>query len=344
VTSWLAPTPFDRARVLETNERIRRPRTVGLMLLVLASAAASPWLGWTPVAATGAAILVGAVADRHVPRSRRPELVALGMIALTAGLLGVAAAESGGAQSPVLILNAVVVTAAAAYFRGRGVAVSLGLAVASILSASLTPHPGRLLAHPALPILTIALVATLVVFQRVSLLAELDHRRRSVVDPLTGALNRHALTTRFDELRAQAAAGGAPVSAIACDLDRFKRVNDLYGHERGDLVLKDAVRAMRSALRGFDSLYRLGGEEFLIVLPRTTIEQGNEVAERVRAAVELARPGGLGVTISLGVAAGTGPEIDHRKVLARADQALYVAKRRGRNRVVSSTSGYAAAS
>ncbi|HEY2936793.1 MAG TPA: diguanylate cyclase [Gaiellaceae bacterium] len=343
-TSWLCPTPLDRARVLETNERIRRPRVLGLMLLVVASAAASPWLGWVPVGATLATLVVGALANRRVPRSRRPELLVLGLITIDAALLGVAAAASGGPTSPMLTLNAVVVTAAAAYFRARGVAVVCGVAITAILAASLVPHPGRLLEHPALPILTIAMVGALAVHQRVGVLAELDHRRRSVVDPLTGALNRHALASRFAELCAQAASTGQPICAIACDLDRFKRVNDLYGHARGDRVLKEAVRAMRSALRGFDSLYRLGGEEFLIVLPRTTIEQGSEVAERVRAAIELARPGGLDVTVSLGVAACTGSDVDYGKVVTHADRALYAAKRRGRNRVVASDVTYAAAS
>ena len=99
------------------------------------------------------------------------------------------------------------------------------------------------------------------------------------------------------------------------------------------------IAGPRSVLRGFDSLYRLGGEEFLIVLPRTTIEQGSEVAERVRAAVELARPGGLDVTVSLGVAACIGSDGDYGMVVARADRALYAAKRRGRNRVVASDVG-----
>jgi diguanylate cyclase (GGDEF)-like protein len=343
-TSWLCPTPLDRARVLETNERIRRPRVLGLMLLVVACAAASPWLGWVPACATLATIAVGAAANRRVPRSRRPELLVLGLITVNAALLAVAAAASGGPTSPMLTLNAVVVTAAAAYFRERGVAAVCGIAIAAILAASLIPHPARLLEHPALPIVTIAMVGALAVYQRVGVLAELDHRRRSVVDPLTGALNRHALASRFAELRAQAASTGQPICTIACDLDRFKRINDLYGHARGDRVLKDAVRAMRSVLRGFDSLYRLGGEEFLIVLPRTTIEQGSEVAERVRAAVELARPGGLDVTVSLGVAACIGSDVDYGTVVARADRALYAAKRRGRNRVVASDVTYAAAS
>ncbi len=330
----LSPTLLDRERVLETNERLRRPRVLGLGLVAVAVAAASPWLGWVPVVAVATAIAGGAAASRLVPRSARPELAVLGALALDSLLVAVGAAASGGPRSPLLGVSALVVISASAHFRQRGVAVATALAVAAVLGGSLVPDPARLAAHPALPIVTIALLGALAVYARVGALAELDHRRRSVVDPLTGALNRHALASRFDELRAQALSTGQPICAIACDLDRFKRVNDLYGHARGDRVLRDAVLAIRSALRGFDSLYRLGGEEFLIVLPRTTAEQGLEVAERVRATIELTRPGGLDVTASLGVAAARRTDVGYGELVARADRALYKAKRRGRNRVV----------
>jgi diguanylate cyclase (GGDEF)-like protein len=335
--TWLCPTSLDRERVLETNARVRRPRVLALLLVIAACVAASPWLGWVPIVTTAASIAVGAVATARVRTSRAPEYRVLAMLAVNSALMGVAAAASGGPESPLLGLSAVIVTAAAAYFRQRGVGVASALVVAAVLGGSLIPDPGRLAAHPALPIVTIAIVGSLAVYTRVGVLAELDHRRRSIVDPLTGALNRAALRSRLDELAAQAAATGQPLCAIACDLDRFKRVNDLYGHARGDRVLADAVGAMRSVLRGFDSLYRSGGEEFVILLPRATAEQGAEVAERLRAAVELARPGGLDVTASFGVA------VSHADPVGRADKALYAAKRRGRNRVVTASAGSAAA-
>jgi diguanylate cyclase (GGDEF)-like protein len=335
--TWLCPTPLDRERVLETNARVRRPRVLALLFVAAACVAASPWLGWVPVATTLAAILAGSVATGGAATSRRPEYRVLAVFTVDSALLGLAAATSGGPQSPLLALSAVIVIAAAAYFRQPGVTVVTGVVVAAVLGGSLVPEPGRLTAQPSLPILTIAIVGSLAVYTRVGVLAELDQRRRSVVDPLTGALNRHALASRLDELRAQAAATGQPICAVACDLDRFKRVNDLYGHARGDRVLKDSVTAIRSGLRGFDSLYRIGGEEFVIVLPRTTLAQGAEIAERVRAALELARPGGLDVTASFGVAAST------EDVVAEADRALYAAKRRGRNRVVAAGLSSAAA-
>jgi diguanylate cyclase (GGDEF)-like protein len=336
-TTWLCPRPLDRERVLETNARVRRPRVPALLFVATACAVASPWLGWVPAATTLLSILVAAVATDGVPGSRRPEYRVLAMFVVNAALLGLAAERSGGPESPVLAFGAVLVVEAGAYFRRRGVTVVSGVVVAAVLGGSLFPEPGRLTAHPSLPILTIAVVAALAIYTRVGALAELDHRRRSVVDPLTGALNRHALASRLDELRAQAVATGQPICAVACDLDRFKRVNDLYGHARGDRVLKESVTAMRSGLRGFDSLYRIGGEEFVIVLPRTTLRQGAEIAERVRAAIELARPGGLDITASFGVAASTGD------VVAEADKALYAAKRRGRNRVVAAGLNSAAA-
>jgi diguanylate cyclase (GGDEF)-like protein len=335
--TWLCPTPLDRERVLETNARLRRPRLLALFFVAAACVVASPWLGWVPIVTTLVSIAVGAVATAGVRGSGRPEYRVLAMIAASSALMGVAAAASGGPQSPLLALSAVILTGAAAYFRERGVRVASALVIAAVLGGSLIPDPGRLVAHPSLPIVTIAIVGSLAVYTRVGVLAELDHRRRSIVDPLTGALNRNALGSRLDELAAQAAATGQPVCAIACDLDRFKRVNDLYGHARGDRVLADAVGAMRSALRGFDSLYRIGGEEFVILLPRATVRQGAEVAERLRAAVELARPGGLDVTASFGVAASSTDPV------GKADKALYAAKRRGRNRVVTAGAGYAAA-
>jgi diguanylate cyclase (GGDEF)-like protein len=127
---------------------------------------------------------------------------------------------------------------------------------------------------------------------------------------------------------------GAPICLIACDLDHFKRVNDDYGHARGDAVLKDAAYVMRKHLRSFELVYRLGGEEFLIVLPGVPIDEGRSIAERVRTGIENARPAGLPVSASFGVAAGSGGATAFEPLFAAADEALYAAKRAGRNRVV----------
>ena len=97
--------------------------------------------------------------------------------------------------------------------------------------------------------------------------SDLEHRSSSVIDPLTGMLNRNALQTRIAELVAQAAILREPVALIVGDLDNFKAINDGHGHAAGDVVLKDVAYRMRKALRAYDLAYRLGGEEFLIILP-----------------------------------------------------------------------------
>jgi diguanylate cyclase (GGDEF)-like protein len=155
-----------------------------------------------------------------------------------------------------------------------------------------------------------------------------------VLDPLTGLLNRKALGARFEEIAQQAALTGAPICLIAGDLDHFKRVNDEYGHDRGDAVLKDAAYILRKHLRSFELIYRLGGEEFLIVLPGVGLIEGRAIAERVRGGLEDARPGGLAVTMSLGVASANGEAVEFEPLFRAADAALYDAKRAGRNRVV----------
>jgi diguanylate cyclase (GGDEF)-like protein len=127
--------------------------------------------------------------------------------------------------------------------------------------------------------------------------------------------------------------GGTQVGFLVVDLDRFKRINDEHGHAVGDAVLERLAYVMRNSLRAFDLVYRLGGEEFVVVLPGVTLEKAAEIAERLRDAAERARPHGLDVTMSIGVAAAAGCELDFDDLYARADAALYAAKECGRNRV-----------
>ena len=122
---------------------------------------------------------------------------------------------------------------------------------------------------------------------------------------------------------------------IVGDLDHFKRINDTRGHTIGDVVLKEVAYVLRKELRAFDLAYRLGGEEFLILVPGSDLQGTEELAERLRRAIaaeELA--GGVSVTMSFGVDASARHErFNYAAVFARADAALYRAKRSGRDRV-----------
>lgn len=164
--------------------------------------------------------------------------------------------------------------------------------------------------------------------------AGMHHREAALLDPLTGMLNRTALQSRFAELRQQAAQNGHPISLVMCDLDHFKDVNDGHGHHRGDAVLRDTAYQLRKATRSFELIYRIGGEEFLVVLPGIDIAEAQEVAERLRRAVATAKPSGLPVTASFGVSVARGTEIQFEELFRAADQALYEAKAAGRNTVV----------
>jgi diguanylate cyclase (GGDEF)-like protein len=147
-------------------------------------------------------------------------------------------------------------------------------------------------------------------------------------------MNRKALADRFTAIAAQAAVEDSWVSVIACDLDHFKAVNDEHGHDRGDAVLQDAAAAITAELRAGELAYRLGGEEFLVVLPGVTQDDAQDVAERVRLSLQAAYPAGLRITASFGVAGARGGEVAYAPLYARADSAMYEAKRAGRNQVL----------
>ena len=163
----------------------------------------------------------------------------------------------------------------------------------------------------------------------------------AVTDGLTGLHNRRYLDNHMKLLIDRATARGRPLSVCITDIDRFKLVNDTYGHDAGDAVLREFANRVRSAVRGADLACRYGGEEFVLVMPDTSAEMAAGVAERLRTIVErepFRVPGTdvfLPVTASIGLAsmmpAGDSPEA----LLKRADEALYEAKRSGRNRVVS---------
>ena len=150
------------------------------------------------------------------------------------------------------------------------------------------------------------------------------------IDPLTGALNRQGLRAAMMSTSTLLA---DPMSIIFVDIDHFKRINDQHGHEVGDAVLRDFAATIGCEIRGNDKLVRWGGEEFLIICPSTSADQGYQLATKLRLAMPNHRwPVGLRVTASFGVAS-LGKSEDIGAVIKRADTALYKAKANGRDRV-----------
>lgn len=159
----------------------------------------------------------------------------------------------------------------------------------------------------------------------------------STRDPLTGLANRGSALAEFQNRFGLSLRYGRPLSVVVCDLDHFKQVNDTYGHGAGDFVLQGFGERLLANLREADLAGRIGGEEFLVVLPETDLTGARPFAERLRkavAAVPFALPGGgLTVTCSLGIAERSPADLEPGQLLARGDAALYRAKGEGRNRV-----------
>src|SRR5665648_507313 len=162
----------------------------------------------------------------------------------------------------------------------------------------------------------------------------------ALLDPLTALHNRRYMASHLKTLFEESAQRGKPLSVLVLDIDHFKAINDGHGHDAGDAVLREFAKRLRRNIRGIDLACRLGGEEFVVVMPDTDLGKAYLVGERLRQCIATEpfctseRAGGLEITASVGVAALEFPDDTPDLILKRADQALYCAKRVGRNRVV----------
>jgi len=161
---------------------------------------------------------------------------------------------------------------------------------------------------------------------------EMGHLNQvALSDPLTGLANRRAM----DAALADFEHSSRPYAALALDIDHFKRVNDVHGHDVGDRALQHIAQLIQNASRAIDLACRAGGEEFVLLLPDTGLETATQVAERIRQSIANTPVEGVGaLTISIGVACKDAETVTSGEILKRADERLYVAKQTGRNRVV----------
>ena len=331
--SLLCEDESTRQRLLDMEGHMRSARLAVFVMLLAGVLILTPWLGWWPLPAVVATLLAYGVAGRMMPRSARPEYWFMSAWASSQAATGVAILLTGGPRSVFLPWLAIPAVTLSARFKLRGVIVGVIWTVVVMLSVTVAVSPAAVAARPERLIVPLVLLGGVVVLSTALMRSDVKHRADAIIDPLTGLFNRQALGARADELLRQAHVSSAPLAVLMGDLDHFKRVNDRQGHHIGDAVLREVASVLRSNVRTLDYIYRYGGEEFLILLPRTDEARALAVAERVRRVIAAAHPAGLEMTMSIGVSVAGRQRIELDDLLIAADRALYRAKVEGRNRV-----------
>ena len=336
---WLVGSVVQRDQLIAVLEGFnsRRVRSVNI-LLALVGVAVAPEYGWGP------AIVLALHAIALDPRARRSARMAsdhtvraeaAALYEAITSMIWIACAVALATSPALFLLPLLVVPAfqvAAAYPR-RAAVVLVGVSAVLATTVAWFSAPDAVRENPLIVAMPVGLVAIIGLVGATIGRSAVDHRAAAIIDPLTGLLNRAALDLRLPEISEVAATRNTPVSVIVGDLDHFKKINDQHGHAKGDEVLAQVAERIRDIVRTADALYRVGGEEFVVLLPATQSPQAVAIAERIRAAVESAPAGDLPVTISLGVASSPGRTFRYSETFSRADAALLDAKAAGRNRV-----------
>ena len=316
------------------DRRLGPVRRRSLAVLGLALVASGPWLGWWTLVPLFVAGAFFTIADRKIASMGRPEYALFAAWIGSEVMIAASVALTGGPTAPMMCWLAIPMVTLVARFSDRGIAIGLAATIALLLAVSFGVDPGAVLRNPTLVIAPVALIVSVTMFAVALMRSDVEHRSRAVLDPLTAMLNRTALESRVVELEEQSALTGEPIGLILADIDHFKEVNDTHGHGTGDAVLRHVGYTIRKQLRAFDLAYRIGGEEFLVLLPGGLPDQTAALAEQIRGAIEIERIEGVAVTISCGVGGSArGSRFEYEAAFAECDAALYEAKNRGRNRV-----------
>jgi diguanylate cyclase (GGDEF)-like protein len=334
-SSWLCRNSMDRERMLDMDRRLQPVRRAALGVLAIALAFSGPWLGWWTLAPLVFAAGLFVMADHLIDRVRRPEYLIFGAWVGSVATIAVATGIAGGPTVVTMSWLAIPIVTLSARFDTRGIAAGVVASILLLVATGLITDPGAVSEHPPLLIGPAAMVIAVAMLSTALMRSDVEHRSEALVDPLTGMLTRHALEDRVEELAYQSRLRRSPIGVIVGDLDCLKQINDAQGHAGGDEALKASAQAIRSRLRAFDLAYRIGGDEFLILLPGADLEQSRQMAESLREAIAVRSRGNSSLSMSFGVhASQEGQEFVFEQVFAQADAALMAAKRAGRDRVL----------
>lgn len=213
----------------------------------------------------------------------------------------------------------------------------LGAAAIAVYRFGLPQNPDQVAYTANLVVAAFAIIVLSYVYERARQRAQDDLRHLAVTDSLTGLPNRVQLYDNFARVKALALRQRTPLSLLVMDLDHFKKINDRHGHDVGDRALREVADLLRRRVRRSDQIYRMGGEEFLILMPDTSLEQATVLAENLRNRIEQmdleVDDGSVRLTASIGVTQMHAPEDSFDTLLREADQNMYWCKEEGRNRV-----------
>jgi diguanylate cyclase (GGDEF)-like protein len=334
-SSWLIRNDSDRERMLDMDRRLRPIRLRTFAVLAIALLASGPWVGWWTVGPLLLAAGVFWLADSRIESTVRPEYWMFAAWAGTEAIIASSVALTGHSAVSMLAMLAIPIVTLSARFSSRGILIGVATTLGLMIAVAFGTNAHAVVDNPPLLIAPLAVVVAVAMLSTALMHSDVEHRSKAVIDELTGLLNRNALQVRAHELEQQSVITGEPVAVILGDFDDFKQVNDSVGHAGGDAVLKDVAYLLRKRLRAFDLAYRLGGDEFLVLVPGADLESAATLADELREAVASGTIGErVHVTMSFGVSASQREEVfDYAAIFRLADEALYEAKRAGQDRV-----------
>jgi diguanylate cyclase (GGDEF)-like protein len=338
--NWLVRDDLQRRQLLELNEQLRKKAKPAFLVCLAIGGLCAIQYGWALLVPPMIMGTIYVLIEQHIERFRHPEYaLGLGWLGLEASfvLAGLLATGPQVFAAPLLFI---LVIGSSAVFPPRGVLVGLAFGALLLVGVALGEYFQLFLRAPGVLFYDIALLFSIGALGVAMGRSTIEHRDLGIVDPLTGLFNRGALMSRVAELAHGVAAPDACVALIVADIDKFKAINDTYGHATGDAVLREFGHCLRKHLRAFESAYRIGGEEFVVLLETVDRSDAGTVATRLRDAIRESPLAGVPTTASFGVATSEpGKPFSYEAVFPRADEALYAAKRAGGDRVAVALDG-----